>query len=105
MPSRGSIAARDLLRTRHLRHAIVPHERRRLDPRHARRCEPVDELGADSRSEHVRLVLEPIARPDVTDRYAHASSLTDPDNRRRRGKAAPLTTVGTKQRALEVQPM
>src|SRR3954447_24511622 len=69
----------DLLRTRHLRHALVAHERRRLDPRQARGCEPVDELGADSRCEHVRLVLQPVPRPDVTDRYAHASTLTDPE--------------------------
>ena len=40
----------DLLRARHLRHARRVDEADRLDPRHARRRQPVDELGAHLRA-------------------------------------------------------
>ncbi len=56
-----------LLRARHLRHAVVAHERDGLDPRYARGGEARDELGADGRRERVGLVLQPVARPDVAD--------------------------------------
>ena len=58
----------DLLGAGHLRDAVVADERDRLDPRHARRGEPRDELGAHGRRERLRLVLQAVARPDVADR-------------------------------------
>src|SRR5581483_607997 len=55
----------DLLRPGHLRDALVAHEADGLDPAQPGRREPVDELGARLRREHLRLVLEPVARHDV----------------------------------------
>ena len=43
----------------------------RLDRGQAGRREPVDELGAHGRLEHALLVLEPVARADVTDGHLH----------------------------------
>ena len=59
--------ADDLLGAGHLRHAVVPDEAHRLDAREPGGGEHVHELGPHARREHVRLVLEPVARPDVAD--------------------------------------
>jgi len=62
----------DLLRPRHARHAVVADEADRLDSRQPGRGEPVAQLGAGCGRERFRLVLEPVAGPDVTD--GHVSS-------------------------------
>ena len=59
----------DLLRPGHLRYALVADEAHRLDPREAGGAEPVHELRAHGGRERLRLVLEPVPRPDVADRY------------------------------------
>ena len=70
---RGAFAPLDpvdhCLGVRHLRDPVRADEASRLDAREARRREAVDQLGADRRRQRVRLVLEPVARPDVTDRH------------------------------------
>ncbi len=65
----------DLLRTGHLRHALVADEADRLDPRQAGGREASNELGPDVGSERLRLVLKPVAGADVAERDAHASRL------------------------------
>jgi hypothetical protein len=55
----------------HLRDARRVDEADGLDPRHARRGEPVHELGARCRVQGLRVVLEPVARADVADRDRH----------------------------------
>ena len=57
----------DLLRARHLRNAVVADEAHRLDAREAGRREPPHEVRANSRRKRFRLVLEPVARADVTE--------------------------------------
>jgi len=70
----GAVAALDpaddLLRARHLRHAVVAHEADRLDAWQSRGGEPVDELRARRRLQRLGLVLEAVARADVDDAYA-----------------------------------
>ena len=56
-----------LLGAGHLRHAVVANEADGLDPRQTHGGEPVDELGADRRREHVGLVLQPVSRADVAE--------------------------------------
>src|SRR3954447_7503589 len=63
----------DLFGAGHLWNAVVADERGCLDARRPGRGEPVDELAADSRRQHVLLVLETITRADVADGDAHAS--------------------------------
>src|SRR5881398_3224671 len=60
-----------LLGPGHLRHAVVPHEAGRLDPRQAGRREPVDELRAQRGRERVRLILKPVARAGVAENQSH----------------------------------
>ena len=69
----------DLLRARHLRHALVAHEAHRLDARQPGGREPAHELGTDRRGERLRLVLEPVPRPDVAEGYPHGQSVVAPD--------------------------
>ena len=69
----------DRLRARHLRDAVVTDEAHRLDPRQARRREPVDELARERGRERLRLVLETVPRPDVAERDAHRRSLVTRD--------------------------
>ena len=61
----------DLLRARHLRHALVADEADRLDPRQPARRQPPHEVGPDARRERLRLVLEPVAGPDVAEGDTH----------------------------------
>src|SRR5262249_53328463 len=65
----------DLLRARHLRHRLVADEAHRLDARQPGGGEAAHELRAHRRREHVRLVLEPVARPHVADEHVHAQSV------------------------------
>ena len=57
----------DLLRAGHLRHAVVADEAGGLDPRHRPRRAGSTSSGARRGREHVGLVLEPVARPDVAE--------------------------------------
>ena len=77
----------DLLGAGHLRHARRIDEADRLDPRQARGREAVDELGAHDRLERDRVVLEPVARPDVADR--HRGAQITPSSRRDASSSAP----------------
>ena len=52
----------DLLRTGHLRDALVADEADRLDPRQPRGGEPPHQVGAHVRRKRLRLVLKPVAR-------------------------------------------
>ena len=55
------------VRVGHLRYRLGPHERHRLDPLHARRRQPVDQL--DLRlGGHRILVLQPVPRADLAHR-------------------------------------
>ena len=65
----------DLLRTGHLRHALVADEAGRLDPRQPGRREAPNELRANLGSERLRLVLKPVSGADIAERDAHASRL------------------------------
>jgi hypothetical protein len=78
----------DLLRSRHLRYAVVADEAHRLDPPQARACEPVDELGAHAGNERLRLVLQAVARADVAERDARHASGGTPATCRRVGAPA-----------------
>jgi hypothetical protein len=55
-----------------LRHEVVAHEAGCLHRRKAGSGESVRELGAHRRAEHVWLVLEAVAWPDVAERESHA---------------------------------
>ena len=69
----GAVAPLDprhnLLGPRHPRNAVVPDEADRLDARQPGRSQPVDELGPHRGCERLRLVLEAVAGPDVTNRH------------------------------------
>ena len=69
--STSPTAGHDLLRARHLGHALGIDEADRLDPRQARRRQPPDELRPRLGRERLRLVLEPVAGPDVAEGHAH----------------------------------
>jgi hypothetical protein len=60
-----------LLRAGHLRDKRGVDEADRLDPRNAGAGEEVDELRPLRGLQHLRLVLEPVARRDVADRHSH----------------------------------
>ena len=84
----GAVAPLDpgdhLLGAGHLRHAVVAHEADRLDARHARGGEAVDELRPRRRLQRLGLVLEAVARADVAERE---SQRTRRSRRRRRARA------------------
>ena len=66
----------DLLRSGHLRHAVVANEAHRLDARQPSRREPVDQLGPHRGTELIGLVLKAVSRPDVAERdVRHACSV------------------------------
>jgi len=60
-----------VLRAGHLRHALGADEADGLDSRHAGRCKPVDQLRPRLGREHLRLVLETVARSDVANDDVH----------------------------------
>ena len=68
----------DLFGAGHLRNAVVAHERHRLDSRQSRRRKSVDEVRAHGRREHVRLVLQPVARADVAEGDLHQPPAPNP---------------------------
>src|ERR1700755_2930392 len=59
----------DLLGPGHLRDPPGMYEADRLHARYSGVSQAVAEFGADGGQKRGRLVLEPVARPDVTDRY------------------------------------
>ncbi len=61
----------NLLRACHLGHELVAHERHGLDPRQSGRGEAGDEVSPYRGRQRHRLVLKPVARPDVADGYLH----------------------------------
>ena len=82
-----------LLRAGHLRHAVVPDEADRLDPRQPRGGKPVDEVGANRGLERLGLVLKAVTRPDVAERE-HQSRPCD-STRSARIRAVILVSPGT----------
>src|SRR6266536_1388043 len=84
----------DLLGARHLRHARGVDEADRLDPRQARRCKSIDEVGARLGIELRRLVLEAVARADVADDDAHTtpSSFSRASSSSERPRRPPYTS-------------
>ena len=71
-------ATQDLGRVGQLRHDVRPHERRDLEAAKAGARERVDQAHLVVGGDDLRLVLEPVARPDLADAHctgeAHARS-------------------------------
>ena len=67
-------ARHDLLGVAQLRDHLGMHERRHLDARHTRRGQQVDDLDLLIGGDEVRLDLEPVPGPDLTDRHTLGQS-------------------------------
>ena len=83
--ARRKLASREhLLGIRQLRNDIRAHERRQLDPVETCAAEQLDEPELVGGRDHLGLVLEAVARPDLADahalgeRVAHAASMPEP---------------------------
>lgn len=71
-PRRAIQRRDDLLRPCQLWHAAGIDEARDFDGADTRSDEAANQFGANIGREHVRLVLEPVARPDLVDSHARA---------------------------------